>query len=169
MVEDSATIAGALAAALGLTALVQAALVAGALVVRARARARVGAPLQAGSPPLQPLARRGSLVLLALLAALAALTPGVSFGPASVVLGLAGVSLLLSPPANEAVVGEHGVRSGWHAAGYEELAEWRLTGEHLRWRAGTGWHSVPLAPEHHAAARARLAERAPDRESRFAR
>jgi hypothetical protein len=60
------------------------------------------------------------------------------------------------------------VQRGWHARRLEELEEWRLTGEHLRFRLFGEWTAVPLAPEHHAAMRARLVACCAERESPFA-
>lgn len=164
MESGSADVAAGLAGALGLAALILAPVIAGALALRASASARVGSPLHR-SPRSRP--RYAELVLLALLAILVVLVGDAPTASALTVLALAALLLLASPTADEGVLGEQGVRSGWHAARYGELDEWRLTGEHLRWRLGPTWRSVPLPPESHAGLRARLAELAPGRESKF--
>jgi hypothetical protein len=85
---------------------------------------------------------------------------------ALVVLGIA--VAILSPGSGDAVCGEEGVQRGWHARRLGELEEWRLAGSHLRFRLFGEWTAVPLAPEHHAAMRARLVAACPERESPFA-
>lgn len=80
---------------------------------------------------------------------------------------LAAASFALSPSERDACVGQGGVARGWDSRSFRELEEWRLTGEHLRWRVGLRWMAchVPLAE--HAALRERLAASCGDRESRF--
>lgn len=84
-------------------------------------------------------------------------------------LAVLGISVaILSPGFGDALCGEDGVQRGWHARRLADLEEWRLTGEHLRFRLFGEWTAVPLAPEHHAAVRARLVAACPERESPFA-
>ena len=51
----------------------------------------------------------------------------------------------------------------------EELEEWRLTGDHLRFRIGPTWLAVGLPAREHAGVRELLLERRPEAESRFSR
>ncbi len=74
---------------------------------------------------------------------------------------------LVRPSAADALCGERGLRRGWDLVGFEELVEWRLIGEHLRFRLRGEWNAVPLAPDHHADVRRRLVELAGARESVF--
>ncbi len=80
----------------------------------------------------------------------------------------AGVVLMASPGPSDRDLGDVGVRSGWSVASYEELAEWRLVGEHLRFRLeGRLWDATPVDPRDLDELRARLEQAAPGRESRF--
>ena len=72
-----------------------------------------------------------------------------------------------SPSSRDSALGESGVRRGWHARRFEELEEWRLTGEHLRWKLLGEWQASPAPPDEHAELRAKLEQRCPGRESRF--
>lgn len=138
-----------------------------AIAVVGRARATVGPVLAAERPGRRW--RRGALLLLhlgafALVLALGDLPPA----PIALVLALGAAISLLLPGFGDAVLGEHGVQRGLHARRFEDIEEWRLTGDHLRFRLFGEWTSVPLAPEHHAAMRARLVAACPERESPFA-
>ena len=133
--------------------------------VRLAGARRLGEVLgsQAGSQRLR-------VVALALLAAVLLL--GLLTEPT---MGLAGLLAVLSaviftgfrPGFGDRVCGVNGVRRGWVVRSFEELEEWRLIGEHLRFRLFGEWEAVPLDPEHHAAIRARLTELVPGRESAF--
>jgi hypothetical protein len=86
------------------------------------------------------------------------------------VLLCAGCALLTAfsaPSADTAILGIGGVQRGWHARRFESLEEWRLTGDHLRFRLFGEWTSVPCPAERQAEIRAKLHEVAPDRESPF--
>lgn len=72
-----------------------------------------------------------------------------------------------SPGQHDAVLGEHGVRRGWIATRFEDLAEWRLTGSHLRFRTTGEWTAVPAPIALQEELRAKLVRLAGDRESRF--
>jgi hypothetical protein len=81
-----------------------------------------------------------------------------------------GSALLLafvSPSTSTAVLGEFGVQRGWHARRFESLEEWRLTGDHLRFRLFGEWTAVPCPPERQVALRAKLLALVPERESPF--
>ena len=75
----------------------------------------------------------------------------------------------MRPSFEDHEFGTTGVRRGWFARRFDELDEWRLTGEHLRWRLYGVWLATEVPTEFHAELRARLEEIAPERESRFAR
>lgn len=75
--------------------------------------------------------------------------------------------LLVSPGFQDSKFGASGVQRGWHARRFAELEEWRLTGDHLRWKLFGTWVASDLPKERHAAAREKLVAVAADRESRF--
>lgn len=76
--------------------------------------------------------------------------------------------LLLGPDSTDRALGTSGVRSGWTTAGFGEFEEWRLVGEHLRFRLnGRLWDAVGAAPALHLELRAKLEQLAPARESRY--
>jgi hypothetical protein len=89
--------------------------------------------------------------------------------PAAAVLGLSAALLALQPGFADSRCGERGVQIGWHALRYEDLPEWRLTGDHLRWRLGEIWVACDLPVAQHEAMRTKLEQLAPGRESRFSR
>lgn len=73
----------------------------------------------------------------------------------------------ITPGSQDAVLGELGVRRGWSARRYEELEEWRLTGEHLRFRLSGEWTAVPCPPPQQPRVRGLLLESNAAAESRF--
>lgn len=89
--------------------------------------------------------------------------------PTLVLLVAALASVWLSPGSEEGVCGEGGVAVGWDAARFGELAEWRLIGDHLRFRTTGEWRAVELPRSEHAAMRARLTACCAERESVFSR
>lgn len=150
----------------GLVAAVLAVALAVTLAAGLRARRALGVPLwRAGR------ARAARAAVLALLAASALAFAGVHGAlPLSVggALALAGAITLARPGTDEEACGARGVRRGWTACGFHELDEWRLAGEHLRFRVGPRWLAVRLPAEHHAPTRERLLQAVPERESRLA-
>jgi len=74
---------------------------------------------------------------------------------------------LLRPREFDRVTGTEGVRAGWNSRRYEELEEWRITGDHLRFKLFGQWTATPLAVDAQAPIQARLRECAPERESAF--
>ncbi|MEO0650755.1 MAG: hypothetical protein AAFZ65_08755 [Planctomycetota bacterium] len=86
---------------------------------------------------------------------------------ALVALVAAFVFNLLRPGFGDRLCGDEGLRRGWVVRTFSELEEWRLIGEHLRFKLFGEWEAVPLDPEHHADLRARLVAVASDRESTF--
>lgn len=73
----------------------------------------------------------------------------------------------LSPGSHDAVCGDAGVQRGWDARRFEDLEEWRLTGQHLRFRLAGEWTSVPCPPQEQPRVREKLLAVNGERESRF--
>lgn len=92
---------------------------------------------------------------------------GVWIVPVLLALGSAMLLALTTPSAATAILGVGGVQRGWHARRFESLEEWRLTGDHLRFRLFGEWTSVPCPQERQAEIRAKLVELVPERESPF--
>lgn len=131
---------------------------------RARNRARVG-PVKLRVHP-----RRVVRSLLLCLAVLAAATlffwtrPGTS-PEGLAILVLAPALLAFSPGFQDSLWGAAGVQRGWHARRYGELEEWRLIGEHLRWKLRGQWLATHVPASEHAGLRTVLEAAAPGRES----
>ena len=137
------------------------------LLGRARERSRAGARLEALEESRGW--RRAVLAVLIAAAVLRMLTSS-AWMPLPVDLALlvvAGGLVLLRPGFHDAVACERGVRSGWDVIAFGEFEEWRLVGEHLRYRWQGEWRAAPLAPEKQDPVRRALESAAPDRESRF--
>lgn len=135
-------------------------------VLAAMARLQVGPVIAAD----RRAERRTRIVLTALIAAVLAwilVDPAVWRTPVLLCLGCALLLVWTTPGAQTAVLGEAGVQRGPHARRLESLEEWRLTGDHLRFRLHGTWTSVPCPPERQAELRAKLVQLAPDRESPF--
>jgi hypothetical protein len=114
--------------------------------------------------------RRRRIVLATLIAAVLVWTlldRGVWIVPVLLALGSALLLALATPSAATAILGVGGVQRGWHARRFESLEEWRLTGDHLRFRLFGEWTSVPCPQERQAEIRAKLVELVPERESPF--
>jgi hypothetical protein len=165
-VDDS--LQSTLAAQLMATALAQGGALVFVLAWNARARRRTGASLH--------VVRRRRRVRLALLAGVAVLGLLVSTGvvevplaPALAVLGLTAALLAVQPGFSDSRCGEEGVQVGWHARRYEVLDEWRLTGDHLRWKLRGTWVACDLPSARQPELRERLERLAPGRESPFSR
>lgn len=131
----------------------------------ARRRAKVGAPIAVARPwRAAKLALLGGyVVLLAALLFQRDLSPL----PVVIVVGLSAALVALTPGFHDAICGEEGVQRGWHARRFEELEEWRLIGDHLRFRLFGEWTSVPLPAALHPRIREKLLALAAERESRF--
>ena len=86
---------------------------------------------------------------------------------ALIILSLAAVAL--AQPQGGEVFGTEGVRCGSWAYAYRDLDEWRLTGDHLRFRSGAVWRAVTVPPQVQGELRRRLETASSDRESRFSR
>ena len=88
--------------------------------------------------------------------------------PAVLAVGLLAVALNgLRPSFDDRVCGTEGVRVGWSVRGFAQLEEWRLTGDHLRFRLRGQWTAVPLSVAEQEPIRERLLAVAPERESAF--
>ncbi|HEV8111154.1 MAG TPA: hypothetical protein VGR31_00110 [Planctomycetota bacterium] len=132
-----------------------------------RARAASGRPILAERPGLW--LRRALLVGPQLVVLGVVLVRGdlASDGEAEWCLLLAALLAWLSPGSADAVLGETGVRRGWFARRFEDLEEWRLTGDHLRFRRDGEWTSVPCPPAQHVRVREMLLAANAAAESRF--
>lgn len=138
------------------------------LVMRAAAE-RLGPTLVAEEPrsPLKWL--RLLLVAGAALALTLAWDEGAPGAYASAgLLAVTAALAHLTPSASSQRYCVHGVRRGFDARRFEELEEWRLAGEHLRWKLDGEWTSCRVPPELHADLRAKLGTLNPTGESRFA-
>jgi hypothetical protein len=89
--------------------------------------------------------------------------------PLALALGSSLAAFALTPGARDSWLGSSGVRVGFQARRYEELEEWRLIGDHLRWKLFGTWIASDLPKEQHATLRETLERLAPERESRFNR
>jgi len=139
-----------------------------ALCVRLRLRARrtLGAVIHR-----QPAGRgerlRGATVLVAAASVALATLHGEAVGLALVALALALGIVWFVPREAEGACGSEGVWRGWVAVPLAALEEWRLVGDHLRFRVAEAWHALELPREKQAGLRAALEERAGERESPF--
>ncbi len=73
----------------------------------------------------------------------------------------------LAPGFKDATCGETGVQRGWYARRFEHLEEWRMTGDHLRFRLFGLWTAVPLPLQEQPKIREKLLQLNAARESRF--
>jgi hypothetical protein len=146
-------------------------LVVGLIVVsaiRARNRRTIGNEIAAERPGKR-LRQVGASVLLLLVFAALLLA-----GPATRVIGFAALMLLpalglvwFGTGFQDAVLGASGVQRGWESRRLDELEEWRLAGDHLRFRLRGEWTSVPCPQERQPELRAELLRLNPQRESPF--
>jgi len=86
---------------------------------------------------------------------------------ASVLVVLSVAAVVLATHPRDGACGTEGVRSGSWSHAYGDLEEWRLTGDHLRFRFGGVWRAVALPGALHDEVRGRLEALAGERESRF--
>ena len=136
------------------------------VAVLLRGARRVGREIRADRP-LQVLRYLALMAVGAASAAVVVHWSEIAGTPALAVLALAAVLFRTAPSSRDSVLGERGVRHGWHARGFEEIEEWRLTGEHLRWKLFGEWQAVRVPPERRDELRERLVSLCPGRESRF--
>jgi hypothetical protein len=135
---------------------------------RVRLKRTVGAPKVAGRPGRRLRALyHAAAVLAAALAFFGGLA--VPLAPACAVLALGVVLVALAPGEQDSTLGSAGVQHGWHARRFAELEEWRLTGDHLRWRLFGEWVATEAPAALHGELRALLVAANPGGESRFQR
>lgn len=84
-------------------------------------------------------------------------------------IALSSAAMVLAKYQRGQACGDGGVRSGCFSYTYAELEEWRLTGDHLRFRVGEVWRAVTLPEPLHAEVRALLENHAGGLESRFSK
>ncbi|MCY2959738.1 MAG: hypothetical protein NTY35_06195 [Planctomycetota bacterium] len=137
-----------------------------AQVFSGMARLKVG-PVIAADRRVANRVRFVMTVLVLGIFAWIALDRAVWLTPVILCLGSALLLVYTTPSSKTAVLGEGGVQRGWHARRFESLEEWRLTGDHLRFRLFGEWTSVPCPPDRQADLRAKLVQLVPDRESPF--
>ena len=89
------------------------------------------------------------------------------FPTAHSVLALYGAFMLtwIAPGAADQGCGEEGVFRGWFGRRYEDLEEWRLTGDHLRFRLLGEWGAVEVPRDKAGHVRSILERLVPERES----
>jgi len=84
------------------------------------------------------------------------------------VVSASGFVWMVSMQGVTQALGRDGVQSGWTVARFDEFAEWRLAGAHLRFRLeGKLWEAIEVGADHQEALRTRLELAAPGRESRY--
>ncbi len=143
-------------AVIGLTLTIQSRLLEGARVGEVIESRITGGPLR--------------LVTSGLLLGGVVLAATVQDGELAMFLPMVVASLLvnyLRPREQDRVVGLSGVRVGWNSCRFSELEEWRLTGDHLRFKLFGQWTAVPLAVDKQEPVREQLMQVAADRESAF--
>ena len=120
---------------------------------RARNSRKVGRVLSRVRPRrLRRLLRLGLVVL----AGAVLVFGGIPRLPALSVLALSGLLSLLYPGSRDSILGERGVQAGWYARGFSEIEQWRLVGQHLRWRLRGEWVASAAPQEWHARLRGQL-------------
>ena len=105
---------------------------------------------------------------------MALIAGGITIGPTEVspgfafsVLSTAALMLLFTSGLRDSALAENGVRAGWYVRRFKDLEEWRLTGDHLRWKLRDEWQACEVPPAERESLRAKLEQLIPDRESRF--
>ncbi|MEY2807238.1 MAG: hypothetical protein RIR65_1655 [Planctomycetota bacterium] len=164
--QAAANLEGQLSAALGVPgAIVWTALLV-VLALRARARATTGEPRHQDLP--RRLSRRLALAVPLALVAAWALQADLLPTTGTLLVVVPALCLVVATPGRlDAVLGTQGVARGFEARRFEDLEEWRLTGDHLRWRLHGEWTSSPCPAAEHEEWRKLLEERCGATESRF--
>ena len=109
-------------------------------------------------------------VLLAILCGLAIVAlrmPEFPTAEAVMTLLLGAILVVVIPDPTDRACGDKGVVSGWTTVEYTAVAEWRLTGQHLRFRVAEEWTAVEVPRESRQKLRTTLENLIPERESRF--
>lgn len=136
------------------------------LALRTRARATTGAARHQDLP--RRASRRLALAIPLALVAGWALQAGLLPAAGTLLLVVPALCLVAATPGRlDAILGEQGVARGFEARRFEDLEEWRLTGDHLRWKLHGEWTSSPCPAAEHDAWRRLLEERCGAAESRF--
>lgn len=138
-----------------------------AVTVRRQARLYVGALLHRESPAVVAQARIAALIGVG-----AALSWSLASGEVPLALSLPTLALTsllvwLQPAAGTGRIGRFGVQKGWRVHGYNELEEWRLAGEHLRFRVDERWYALDLPAAKHSLVEQELVLCAPERRSPY--
>jgi hypothetical protein len=120
---------------------------------RARNGRKIGKVLFLARPRRLRSFARGGLFLIAACVLVSGSLPRL---PAVSVLALSGLLSFLYPARRDSVLGESGVQAGWYARGFSEIEEWRLVGQHLRWRLRGEWVASVAPLELHERLRALL-------------
>lgn len=146
-------------------------LVAGLLTVffmHGKNRRTVGAVQQEERP--ERGLRRGAWFALALVTILSGALLGIgtmAWGFVITLLALALPIVLLSPGPEDSLLGQTGVQRGFYSRHFGELEEWRLTGDHLRYRLFGEWTSAPCPAQEQPRLRELLTRTIPERETPF--
>jgi hypothetical protein len=136
------------------------------LVLRTRSRATTGSTRHQDLP--WRFARRLALAIPLALVAGWALQSGLLPATGTLLLVVPALCLVVAMPGRlDAILGEQGVARGFEARRFEDLEEWRLTGDHLRWKLHGEWTSSPCPAAEHDAWRRLLEARCGAAESRF--
>ena len=142
-------------------------LVSFALTIRSRQRGALVVGRVIESSRTGVLWRNLSTALLVIIAGCALVWSEANLVPFLPMMAVGLLINVLRPREFDRVTGTEGVRAGWNARRYEELEEWRITGDHLRFKLFDQWTAVPLSVDAQAPIHARLLECAPERESSF--
>jgi hypothetical protein len=144
-------------------------LVVGVLVVaaiRARNARTLGRVLAEERPGRRLRLCAASTLLLAVFAAVLLARPDTRVVEFAGLLLLPALGLVwFGTGFQDAVLGDTGVQRGWQSRRFEELEEWRLAGEQLRFRLQGEWTCVPCPSERHPDLRLELQRLNPGRES----
>jgi hypothetical protein len=89
--------------------------------------------------------------------------------PPCALIVLSSAAMVLARYQRGGACGDAGVRSGCFSCTYADLEEWRLTGDHLRFRVGDVWRAVSLPQLLHPEVRGHLESLARGRESSFSK
>lgn len=136
------------------------------LILVTKARRTIGEPI-AVERPSKRLRRMVLLGAQAIVLAVVAMKGDLPLAWVVPCMVLAAAIVIFAPGFKDAVCGDTGVQRGWYARRFENLEEWRMTGEHLRFRLFGEWTSVPLPAASQPKIREKLLQLCPTRESRF--
>jgi hypothetical protein len=141
--------------------------IAAAVTVRRQATLYVGEVLHRESPAAVTQFRIAALVGVGAALSCALASGELSLGLSLPTLALTTLLIWLLPVAAAGQIGRFGVQKGWAVHGHNELQEWRLTGEHFRFRVDDRWFALALPASRHALLEAELELHAPERRSSY--